>query len=56
MMQMVTIKKHVGGHCVHKIISIYFCAFVGTTIVCTQLMQGLQIIKKTNVFDSLPEC
>jgi len=45
MFQMVTLKKHVGGHCVYKIISVYFCAFVGTTIVCIQLMHGLWAIK-----------
>jgi len=45
MLQMVTIKKHVGDHCIYEIISIYFCAFVGTTVVCIQLMHGLRITK-----------
>jgi len=42
MFQMVTLKKHAGGHCVYKIISIYFCAFVGTTTtICIQIKHGL---------------
>jgi hypothetical protein len=26
--------KHVAGHCIHKLISLHMCAFVGTAIVC----------------------
>ena len=33
--------KHVGGHCLYKLISIYLCAFVGMTIIDIQLMHGL---------------
>ena len=44
MFQMVTLKKRVG-HCVYKIISTYFSAFVGTAIVYILLMQRLWIIK-----------
>ena len=27
--------KHIGGHCVYKVISVHLCALLGTTIVST---------------------
>jgi len=48
--------KHVGGHCVCKLISVCLCAFVSSTIVYIPLLHGLWIIWGQRLFLEIQWC
>jgi hypothetical protein len=57
MMRMATCQpKHVGGHCIYKLISVCLCAFVSSTIVDIPLLDRLWIIRRQLLFLEILWC